>query len=432
VFRHLKWFSLVAAFAGVLATARAQTAPLSLDDCVKLAMEAPSPASVAERETAVAAEGQTIARSFLLPQVRYHNGLIYNSPLLDARDRFSYVAANGIREYLSTIDSALEIDLSGRLRAGLALARAGRDLAGVDLRLAQRDLRRAVAVAFYDVLLARKLVESEQAGLDEAQDFESLTRARQQRGEASMADIHRAAAQRARFEQRLSQSQLDARLANQVLASFWTADVDQELTLRDDLDQPPALPVAAAESSAARVDAAIRRRPEFDRLAALQRGFQAERNVARKSLLPQTDVVFQYGIDSNNVRIADRGYHAFVNLNIPVFDWFRLRATARQARYREQQTEQQQAMAERTFSREYLAARAQVQSWHERVPMALSELTDARESLRLARLLYESGEGLALDVVVAQTEVTDAATAYFNALAAYQRSQVDFEVASGQ
>jgi HAE1 family hydrophobic/amphiphilic exporter-1 len=305
-------------------------------------------------------------------------------------------------------------------------------VAGVDLRLAQRDLRRAVAVAFYDVLLARKLVDLEQAGLDQAKDFESLTQARQQQGEASMADVHRAAAQRARFQQRLSQSQLNARLANQVLASFWTANVDQELTLQDDLDQPPALPVAATESSSTGVDAVIRRRPEFDRLAAVQRGFQAERSIARKSLLPQTDVVFQYGIDSNNVRIADRGYQAFVNLNIPLFDWFRLRAAARQARYHEQQTEQQQAIAERTFSREYLAARAQVRSWHERVPMALSELTDARESLRLARLLYANGEGLALDVVAAQTEVTDSGTAYFNALAAYRRSLVDFEVASGQ
>jgi outer membrane protein TolC len=416
----------------MLVTARAQTAPLSLDDCVQLAMEAPSPARVAERETAVAAEDQRIARAAFLPQVNFHNGLTYNSPLLNARDQFSFVAANGIREYLSTVDSAWEIDLSGRLRAGLALARARRDLAGVDLRLARRDLRRAVAVAFYDVLLARKLVALEQAGLDEAKDFESRTRARQQQGEASMADVHKAAAQRARLEQRLGQSQLNARLANQVLASFWTADVDRELLLRDDLDQPTALPEAATESSPASVDAAIGRRPEFDRLTALQRGFQAERGVARASLLPQTNVVFQYGIDANNIRIADRGYQALLSVNIPVFDWFRLRASARQAHYREQQIEQQQAIAERTFSREYLAARAQVQSWHGRVPMANSELTEAKESLRLARLLYENGEGLALDVVVAQTEVTDAGTAYFSALAAYRRSLVDFEVASGQ
>jgi outer membrane protein TolC len=419
------------AFAGMIATARAQTPPLSLEDCIKLALEAPSPASVAERETAVAAEQQTIARSALLPRVNVHSGLVYNSPLLANRDQFSFVAANGIREYLSTIDSAWQIDLSGRLRAGLVLARANRDVAGADLRLAQRDLRRAVAVAFYDVVLARRLVELEQAGLDAASDFESLTKERQRQGEASMADVHRAAAQRARFEQRLGQSQLDARLANQVLASFWTAGVDRELNLRDDLAASPPPPAAAMESSPS-VDAVVQRRPEFDRLAALQRGFEAERHAARAALLPQTDVVFQYGIDSNHVRVADRGYQAFLSLNIPVFDWFHLRANVRQARYREQQTEQQRATAERMFSREYLAARARVQSWHARVPMALRELTDAKESLRLARLLYENGEGLALDVVAAQTEVTDAGTAYFGALAAYRRSLVDFEVALGQ
>lgn len=428
---QLKWISLLTVLTGVLATAKAQTASLSLEDCINLAMAAPSPASLAERQTAIAGEQQTIARSAFLPQVNLSNGFVYNSPL-QGTDQMSFVVANGIREYRSTVNSTWEIDLSGRLRAGLALARAQRELAEVEWSLTRRDLRRAVAVSFYDVLLARKLVELEQAGLDEAKDFESLTRLRQQQGEGSMADVHKAAAQRSRFEQRLDQARLSARLANQILASFWTSDADHELELSGALEPPQALPVAISQTSSTLVDTTVQRRPEFDRLDALQSGFQAQRAAARAALRPQADLVFQYGIDSNNVRLADRGYEAFFRLNVPVFDWFRSRGAARQALYREEQVEQEQAIAKRTFTREYLAARARVQSWYRRVPMAESELADAGENLRLARLLYRSGEGLALDVVTAQTEVTDAGTSYFNAVAAYQRSLVDFEVASGQ
>jgi len=427
-----RWFFCLSALAGMLTQARAQQAPLTLDDCINLALKAPSAVSVAESQQAAAAEAQTIARGALLPQLSYQGGFVYNSPIENRPQPFSFVALNGVREYLSAIDSTWEIDLSGRLRAGMALARAQRDIAGADLKLARRELRRAVAVAFYDVLLTRSIVDLEQQGVNETREFEGRTRARQRQGEASMADVHRAAAQRARFEQRLSQANLNARLANQILASFWTTDVDRPLTLAAALENAPPLPPAIAGGGTEPPDTAIRQRAEFERLEAIQRTFRAEHAAARAALRPQANVVFQYGIDANNARIADRGYAAFVNLSVPVFDWFQARGAARQARYREQQTEQEQTMAQRAFSREYLAAKARAESWHERTSLAQSELADSRENLRLARLLYDSGEGMALDVVTAQTEVSDAGTSYYGALAAYQRALIDFEVASGR
>jgi len=414
--------------------AEAQSAapgPLTLEDCVRLALEAPSPASLADQAVGIAREQGTVARSGILPQVRFGNGFVYNSPRLTQRDQFSFVALNGIREYLMVVDSSWEIDLSGRLRAGLAIARAQRNLAEADRRLARRDLRRAVAVAYYDVLLTRRLAKLETAALDEARDFEKRTQALQAQGEASMADVYKAKAQRARFERRVSQARMNARLANQVLASYWTDDVDRELNLEDTLDRPPPLPAELAAPPAA-VPSIVRRRPELQRFEALRQQFRGEETAAKAQLRPQANVVFQYGLDSNYVRWADRGYAAFVTLEIPLFDWFRSRGAARQARYRAAQIAHQRAIALRAFSREYFAAKARAESWHERIAVARDELRNARENLRLARLLYEGGEGLALDVVTAQTQVADSGTAYYTAIAGYLKALVDFEVASGK
>ncbi len=409
-----------------------QTAgPLSLEDCVRLALEAPSPATLAEHGVAIAREQGTIAKSGFLPYVRVGSGFVYNSPLLEQRDQFSFVALNGIREYLMVVDSTWEVDLSGRLRAGLAVARAQRSLAEADRRLARRDLRRAVAVAYYDVLLTRHLEELEGDALEEARDFERRTRALQAQGEASMADVYKAAAQSARFAQRLSQARMNARLANQVLASYWTDDVDRRLELEDTLDRPPPLP-AELSAPPGVVPALVQRRPELLRFDALEQQFHAEERAAKAGLRPQANLVFQYGLDSNYVRWANRGYAAFVALDIPVFDWFRSRGAARQARYRAEQIAQQRAIAARTFSREYYAAKARAESWFERIAAARDEVRSARENLRLARLLYEGGEGLALDVVTAQTQVADAGTAYYTAIAGYLKALVDFEVASGK
>ena len=406
--------------------------PLTLEDCLRLALAGPSPASIAERQVAISRAEQTVARSAFLPQFQMQNAYAYNSPLLYDRQVMSHIALNGIREYSFLFDTAWEVDLSGRLRAAAALARSHRALAQADVKVARRDVRRAVAGAYYDLLLTRRIADLEDAALRQATAFEQQTQARQSKGEASMTDVQKATAQRARFEQRSSRARMNAHLANQVLASFWTADVDRELQLTDALADRPAPPAEIEAQPEAAVVSLVSQRPEFERLEALQAGYRAERSAALSALRPQSSVIFQYGIDSNQIRIADRGYAAFVHLTIPLFDWFGARGAARQALYRERQVEVQRALTERAFSREYLAALSQVRSWYERIPMAETEFKASEENLRLTQLLYESGEGLALEVVSARTQATDAGAAYFAAIAGYLLSLSDFEVASGK
>lgn len=420
---------LVAAW---VSTAPAQAPPLTLEDCVRLALEAPSAATVAEREEAIAGERRTAARSELLPQFGLSGGYNYNSPLSNGANPFSFVAANGVREYLATADMSWSLDLSGRLRAGLSLARSLRDVAGANAAIARRDIRRAVGVAFYDVLVSRRVAGLEEQSLEEAREFERLTGARYRQGEASRADVLKASAQRAQFEQRLSQARLDARLANQILASFWTADVDSELPLADTLDAPPAPSVEALEGDLQQARSALESRPEMARLTALGRSAEAQQHIARAGLKPQADLVLQYGLDANQLRADQRGYAAYVSLRVPVFDWFRSRSGVREARYRREQVDFQRASAERALTREYLAARSRVESWHERIPMARGERDAARENLRLVRLLYEGGEGPAADVVLAQTQAAQAGRAYYSAAAQYQRALADFELAAGR
>lgn len=423
------WGTLFSALGG--SPARAQQQALTLDDCVRLALEAPSSVQAVDREQAVARERQTAARSEMLPHFGLNAGYVYNSPLRNGPNPFSFVALNGLREYLAIADASWTLDLSGRLRAGLALARAGRDIAVADLEVARRDLRRAVAVAYYDLLLARRLVVLEESSLDEVREFERRVRARQQQGEASRADLLKASAQRSQFERRLSRTRLNARLANQILASFWTTDADRDLPVEDVLDSAPTPLAEALEQGSGKAAAALERRPELERLAAFGRSLDAQRHIARAGLKPQADVVFQYGLDANHVRGDQRGYAVYVNLTIPVFDWFRTRSEVRAARFQREQVDFERASAERAFTREYLGARSRVKSSQERISMAESEFGDARENLRLVRLLYENGEGSALDVVLSQEQVTTVGGSFYAALAEYHRARADYQAAAG-
>ncbi len=419
--------AILLAAALTCASAQPSPAPLTLHDCIRLAESVPSAVSVARQEREIAARDVTQARAGLLPQSRLINGFTYNSPLLYNRQVFSFLPLNGIREYSSLFTVNQEFDSSGRLRAEIARARANEQIATTSIALARRDLRRAVAAAYYRALLTRRLARVVQDALAESRSFENRTKLLFNAGEAAQADVVKAGAQTAFLQQAANAAELEASLANQELASFWTADAAGALPLADVLEQEPAPPEPEAPQGAP-----FRKRLEFTLLDAQRRGFQADMRRARAALLPQLGLTFQYGVDSTAVRIRDRGYAAFVNLTIPLFDWNRARAAMQQARLRAQQVDTSRAIATRTFSKDYQNALARVRQLYEQIALAREQAKLAADDLRLSRIRYEGGEGTALDVVTAQNQLAQARSNYYTALANYLNAKADLEVASGR
>jgi outer membrane protein len=421
----------------LLLTARAiaQTGALTLDECVRRALEAPSAVTIAQQERRIADLGANAARSSFLPQLQFNNGFTYNSPArTPSLDSFttagggagSFVALNGVHEYQSLVGTAWEIDTSGRLRAALARSRADQQITAADLLIIQRDLKRSVAGAFFRVLLARHLISANRDALQEAESFTDRVRAMFRAGEVAQADVAKAESQVAFLAQTLRASELDAQVANADLASFWTIDVSTELQLADTLESPvPPEPVEQQSTP-------FLARPEFRLFDAQRSGFEADYRRQRSFLFPQLTFNLEYGIDSNRVSIRDRGQAAFFNLNIPVFDWFRNHDLAQQFKLQAQQVETKRQVSTREFSRDYQASLARVRIIFEQIGLTQAQVRSSEENLKLSRIRYEGGEGPALDVVAAQTQLALARSNYFTALANYAVARVELEVASAK
>lgn len=423
----------IAAFTAADAAAQATSRVLSLEDCTRLAEDAQSIVSVARQQSEIARYGLIQARAGLLPQIHLGNGYTYNSPSAGNSEIFSFIALNGIREYNSMFTTALEVDTSGKLRAALARARADQDAAAANVGMTRRDLKRAVAAAYYRLLLTRRLVRVAQDALTEAQNFERRVRLLFDNGEVAQADVVKAASQVVFLQQVGNNAQLDAQIANHDLASFWTAQVGEDLSIVDVLDQPVTPPdsTSAAQQPASGASP-YGARPEFNLLDAERRGFLADARRSRADLLPQASVVFQYGIDSLHMRVRDRGYAAFVNVGLPVFDWMRIRSVSRQFDLRAQQVEANRAIAERTFSRDYQDALARVRLVFQQISLTESQVKLSDENIRLSRVRYDGGEGLALDVVAAQNQLAQARANYYTAIVNYLNARADLEVAIGR
>lgn len=409
------------------APAQQESQTLTLQDCIRLAESAPSTLSIARQERDISAREVSRARAGYLPQSQLVNGFTYNSPLLYDRSTFSHLPLNGIREYAFLFSVNQVIDTSGRLRAEMSRARISEEIASAGVTLSQRDLRRAVTASYYQALLASRVVRIAQEALAEAQSFEKRTRLLFEGGEAAQADVIKASVQAASLQQTLNTAQLDEKLSQQELASFWTRDVAQPLNLADVFDDPPPAPERETIQSES-----FLKRPEFSLFDAQRRGFQADAKRARADLLPQLGLNFQYGIDSTAVRIHDRGYAAFFNLTIPIFDWNKARSAMQQARLREQQTEYTREISARAYSKEYQGALARVKQLFEQVSLTQRQTKLAEEDLRLSKIRYEGGEGSALDVVTAQNQVAQAKTNYYATIANYLNANADLEVASGK
>jgi outer membrane protein len=401
---------------------------LTLEDCIRLALAAPSAATSARIQTEIARYGATQARTNFLPQFLVGGAYAYNSPLPGTKDQFSFVALNGIREYTLQPTSNLELDTAGRLRAIRARAEADQQAAAANLGIAQRDLKHTVTASYYRLLLTRRLVKVAEETLAEAQVFDKRTRLLFDNGEVARADVAKSAAQVSFLEQTLQAAQLDARLANHELASFWTVDVETTLNIVDTLEETPVAPEAYTVG-----DSPFLKRPEFQVYNAQRLGFLADRRRARADLLPQVGLTFQWGIDSTRFNFKeDRGYAGFLHLNVPVFDWFRTRSAMRQFQLQAEQVDSTREASLRTFSKDYRDALARVDLIYSQIARTEEQVKLSEENLNLSRVRYEGGEGSSLDVVSSQSQLAQAKANYYTARANYLTARADLEVAKGQ
>jgi outer membrane protein len=398
-------------------------APLTLEQCIQLAQNAPSSVAFARQQTVIARYGITAARAGFYPAITLQNGYTYTSP---HGETFRFVSLNAPREYLNQGAADAVIDTSGRVRAEIARAKADERLAQSNVAISQRDIRRLVTSAYYRLVLARRIVQVARDALAESQRFQVLTQRLFEGGEAAQADVIKASSDLAFQQQSLSNAELETELANHDLASYWTPDVTTVLNIADPLDQ---LAPAAVTAETGRP---FLQRPEFTALNAARDGFLADARRAKADLLPQMRITYLYGIDSYRFNYTDHGQAIIASLVIPIWDWKRTRSLVGQAKIQADQVETNRAIAERTFSREYQDALARVNQFFGQLTLTDEQVRLSTENLRLTRVRYQGGEGLALDVVAAQNQLAQARANQYTAKANYANAKADLEVAAGR
>ena len=185
----------------------------------------------------VAALDHSIAQAALLPNVSYHNQVLYTQPNgafngggpVGSQAAPRFIANNAIREYASqgvvTETFGLQ-QLTAVSRAGAAQA-----VAAAELEIARRGLVTTVTGLFYQALAADRKVGVAQRAAGESASFTNLTQQREGAREAAHADVVKAQLQQQQRDRDLADALLEQQKSHLDLGVLLFADPRAAYTL---------------------------------------------------------------------------------------------------------------------------------------------------------------------------------------------------------
>ena len=405
---------------------------ITLQDALTRARQYGTQIQSANLNTLLAREDRVQAKAATLPSLSAFNQFIYTEG--NGTPSGVFVANDGVHVYNEQAQVHEEV-LSLVRRAEIRRAAAAEAVAKAKVEVAQRGLNATVVQDYYAILAAQRHFANTQTSLREAEQFLDITQKQEKGGEVAHADVVKAQITLQQRQRDVQDAQLNIDKARIALGVLIFPDFRSDYSVADDAQQGPLLPPlpeAQAKATATNPDVAAARfsvqQAEYDH------------QVARYGYLPSLGLDFFYGINANQFAVnTDRpdehrqnlGYSGQITLNIPVWNWGATRSKIKQAELKQQQAQLDLTLAQRTLQGNLAAAYSEAQVAQAQIDSLRTSLDLSTESLRLTLLRYQAGEATALEVVDAQTTLTQARNAYDDGLVRYKVALAQLQVLTG-
>ena len=419
---------------GAAVVTRGPTA-LSLEEAVQIAIQNNSATLLAAERRREAGGQAREARAGLLPNVSataYQADLTENLAALGFQPgTFPGITKTFIGPF-KNFDARVRLsqaifDLSAikNYKAG----RAGVRVADLQEKSAREQVAVAAALTYLEALRSDRAVEAARADVELAETLSKLAQDQRDAGVATGVDVTRAETRLAEQRVRLAQAQTAADQALLNLQRVVGLPLGGALSLTDALrfsDEPQ----PSAESAVA---AALQQRPEVRVAEARLREAGYERQAARAELLPSLALVADYGVSGitpANNDLPTRG--VALQLNVPIFNGGLTRGRIEVAASRERQSEIEIGNIRGQVEEDVRLALSMLRTTAEQVKAADESVALAERELEMARDRFRAGAGDNVEVVTAQSALSDARGAEVTALAQYNAARLNLAAALGR
>jgi outer membrane protein TolC len=424
------------------ATAVAPPQTLTLQDCLDLALRQ-NPSILKAKEEIRRTKGVIVeARAPAIPQISASGS--YERINRKAIDAFPFSGTNSPstifrnqeQPWSAQVEVSQLVYAGGRVNAALRAAKLSDQIATLGFQSAVANTILDVRKAFYQILLDTALVNVRQQSVNLLQEQLRDVQSRYDVGSVPRFNVLRAEVELENAKPPLIRAQNDLRLSREALVKLLAIDSAAQtngftaITFDGKLvyehrgwDLPTAL------------QQAIERRPEL---------LQAERQigvnkanvaVASSGYKPQASVFGNYGWHddafSDDIEQTRDGWTIGASVSWAIFDGMLTRGRVTQARAQLQEANLDYADMRRQVELEVRQAYSDYLQTLELIEAQKKTVEEAEESLRLAEARFRAGTGTQLDVLSAQTALTDARSNEIQALYDYNVAIATLERVSG-
>jgi len=411
--------------------------PLSLDEALNVALEQ-NPSILKSQKDLEATYGVVVqTKAITLPRLRVLGDYAYNS----GTEEFAFTPGTSLNfQQENSWNAGIRLEQSiyegGRLWSSIRTARHLKEQALQQHRSTINNTVLKVRTAYLDTLLAAEQITVNEESVALLQKELEDTRRRYEAGTVPKFNVLRAEVQLANARPDLSRSRNAWRISKNNLASLLGYDLPPTvwenipLQLTGRLEREPFeidLPNALAQ--------AIQHRPE---LAVIRQSLELAREdvvTAKSGTLPSVQIFGGY--ESRNSSFQDDlgivvdGWLAGAQVNWNLFDGLSTRGRVTEARAKLDRADVEESDTVRQIELEVRTAYSGFIEASEVLDSTDKVVEQATEALRLATSRYDAGTGTQLDVLAAETSLTQARTTKNTALRDYAVALARLERAIG-
>ena len=411
---------------------------LTLNQCIKLALEQSPSMRMAALDLKTAEFDVADARSNYWPQINASGQYRFSEEIDFGWERQNYDAS---------LNASYTLWDHGRREAGLAQARLSERRVQSDYENSKQSLIYSVTEAYYALLEAEKLIDVNDKLLEISEGNVEKVTAFQEAGRSIPADVAAARVQQANDELAIINAQNNLELARARLASLMGLDpgtpigvVDEDAALvSPDADRIFALPVllmqeVSLEDSLAE---AMEKRPEMVRLRISLASLEWSLKLARLDRWPVITAEYGYNVQVDDyLRDRDnfkeyRDWSAVARVSFPIFDGGVSKRREESAEIALQQMEESMSERERSIKLEVQQAYLNLERAKKSLEIAKEQVIDATESLNVTQGRYEQTMVIFLEVLSAQARYAQALTNQVRAFYDLKITQKALEKAVG-
>ncbi len=414
--------TLCLALAGLLVSAAWAGAQdplrLTVEEAVSMALERNHDVLRA-REKLTSLEGRVQeVKSQVYPQVGLEAGYVrqYDESVLDMFGGFIQPEVTNGYSLKTTLSQILFS--WGRVSTAVEIAKVSRRQAEQDLAAVERQVKLQVHQAFYDLLLARTLVDVAQETLSQRERHLEVARQRFEAGVVNEYEVIRARVDVANARTPVVQARNAVRQAVSRLNNLLARPQAAPIEAVGELEYVPAGSLTLDEV----VRRAIEQRPELASLALARDMAEKNIRIARAGDKPSVGLRAEYGFatqEFENLNPNREVWSVGVQFTLPLFDGWSTRGKVVQAESQLRDLRIATDQLREAIALEAKIALDDLRVAEEIIQASSLNIEQARKALELAEASYRYGVGTALDVTDAQLGLTVARTDHARALHDY-------------